>query len=84
MEITHIGIRLINNNRLKAIASVTFEHILTVDDILVIQGKHRLCLLYPQNQANQAIVVPRIREFSKQIEEAIFQRYQQKLIQKGA
>ncbi|QNK41539.1 septation protein SpoVG family protein [Caproicibacter fermentans] len=84
MEITHIGIRLIESSRLKAIASVTFENILTIDDILVIQGKNRLCLHYPQNRDNQSVVVPRIREFSKQIEEAIFQQYHQKIIQKGA
>lgn len=84
MQITHIGLRLIDDRRLKAIASVTFEHILTVDDILVIQGKNRLCLLYPQNRENQSIVVPRIREFSKQIETAVFKQYQKELIEKGA
>ncbi len=89
MEITDIKIRLISSPeriRLKAVASVTFEDLLTVDDILVIQAKRRMCLLYPENRAHQPVVVPRVRQFSKEIEAKIFEKYrlEAKQMEKGA
>lgn len=89
MKITDIKIRLVDpkpgvsiehpvDDRLRAIASVTFCGVLTVDDILVLKGFYRLFIRYPQNQSHQSVVVPRIPEFSKQIESAILENYRRK------
>lgn len=83
MKITNVSIRLIENKetnrRLKAVASITFENLLTIDDILVIQARQRLCLFYPENLYHQPVVVPRIRQFSKQIEGVILDRYRKEV-----
>lgn len=84
MEITHVNIRMMDEldqepyRRLKAMASVTFEGLLSIDDIKVIQGNNRLCVMYPENKYHQAVVVPRVREFSRQIEDAILDNYRRK------
>lgn len=84
MEITHVNIRMMDQDetelygRLKATASITFEGLLSIDDIKIIQGYNRLCIMYPENKYHQAIVVPRVREFSKKIENTILNSYRQK------
>lgn len=84
MEITHVNIRMMDQDetelygRLKATASITFEGLLSIDDIKIIQGYNRLCIMYPENKYHQAIVVPRVREFSKKIENTILDSYRQK------
>jgi DNA-binding cell septation regulator SpoVG len=80
VEITKVNIRLLNDDsessrRLKAIASITFDNMLTVNDILVVQAWNRMCICFPENQYHETTVVPRVRDFSKQIESAIIERY---------
>ena len=84
MNITTVDVRLEDrpesiDGRLKAIATITFDFVLTVNDIKVIQAKNRLCIMFPQNKNQSSIVVPRIREFSKTIEDTIINCYLQKV-----
>lgn len=80
MKITTVNIRLLNDDsesskRLKAIASITLDNMLTVNDILVVQARNRMCIFFPENQYHETTVVPRVKAFSKQIESAIIDRY---------
>ncbi|HEX3018011.1 MAG TPA: septation protein SpoVG family protein [Caproicibacter sp.] len=78
MKITNIQIRMINGKeRLKAVASVTFDGLITVDDIKIIQASKRLCISYPQNTYRQSIVIPRTPEISKAIEHKILGSYEE-------
>lgn len=50
MQITAVRIRLIPNKpRLKAVASVTLDNALILNDIKVIQTENRLCVEFPRN-----------------------------------
>lgn len=84
MEITNVSVKIMNQYdseqhlRMKGFATITFDGILTIDDIRIIKGRNRLCIMYPKNPYEEPIVVPRVREFSKRIESAILNCYREK------
>ena len=56
MEITDVKIRkLITEGRLKAIVSVTFDNMLAVHDIKVVQGEERLFAAMPSRKDESGI-----------------------------
>lgn len=75
MKVTRVLLRMIQHPRLKAIACVTLNDAVIIDDIKVIQAKNRLCIMYPQNEKNQCIVSPKTLKTSKKIEQAILGKY---------
>lgn len=87
MEITDVKIRMLGKKRLKAVASITFDGIISINDIKIIQAKKRLCIAYPENPDThtdrpQYFVVPRTPEASKKIENRLLSSYG-KLLQNG-
>ena len=75
---------MINKKRLRAIASVTLDNEINIDDIKIIRAKNRMCIMYAQNDAGQYIVVPTNPDTSRKIETAILDCYRRNLlIQEG-
>ena len=88
MEITDVKIRkLITEGRLKAIVSVTFDNMLAVHDIKVVQGEERLFAAMPsrkdENGIFRDIVHPITAEARKQLENAVLDEYERQLAEAG-
>ena len=84
MGISSIIIRkLTNNDKLKAIVSVTFDEEFVVHDIKVIQGNNGLFIAMPsrkiQDGSYKDIVHPINSEFREQISTAILEKYAEAL-----
>lgn len=84
MEITDIKIRkIITEGRLRAVVSVTVDHMLAVHDIKIVQGDERLFIAMPsrkdENGMFRDIVHPILPEGRKMIEESILDAYQKHL-----
>ncbi len=84
MEITDIKIRkIITEGRLRAVVSITVDHMLAVHDIKVVQGDERLFIAMPsrkdENGIFRDIVHPILPESRKMIEESILDAYQKHL-----
>mgnify|MGYP000853783074 FL=1 len=79
MKVTEVQLRMIRQPRLKAIASITLDSVIPIDDIKVIQAKKRLCIIYPQNINRQYIVAPRTPETSAELENAVLAKYKNEL-----
>lgn len=81
MEVTDIKIRKVNSEgRLRAVVSITIDHMLAVHDIKVVQGDERLFIAMPsrkdENGAFRDIVHPILPESRRLIEESILDAYQ--------
>ncbi len=81
MEITDIKIRkLITEGRLRAIVSITIDHMLAVHDIKIVQGDSRLFIAMPsrrdENGIFRDIVHPIQADARKLFEEKILEAYQ--------
>lgn len=84
MEITDIKIRkIITEGRLRAVVSITLDHMLAVHDIKVVQGDERLFIAMPsrkdENGVFRDIVHPILPEGRKMIEESVLDAYQKHL-----
>lgn len=84
MEITDVKIRkLITEGRLKAIVSVTFDNMLAVHDIKVVQGEERLFAAMPSRKDESGIfrdiVHPITAEARKELESAVLDAYERQL-----
>lgn len=82
MEITDIRIRkLYEENRLKALVSVTLGQELAIHDIKVIQGPNRLFVAMPsrkdENGLFRDIVHPITQEMREQLENAVLLAYEE-------
>ena len=82
MQITNVRIRPIyNKDRLKAIASITLDNALILNDIMVIQTEERLCVEFPHNPYArdknhvQYIIVPLSMPVRLEFEEHILNKY---------
>jgi len=89
MEITDIKIRkILTEGRLRAVVSVTIDHMLAVHDIKVVQGDSRLFIAMPsrkdENGIFRDIVHPILPDARKLLEEAILDAYQKYLAQAEA
>lgn len=84
MDITDIRIRKIyDEDRLKALVSVTLGQELAIHDIKVIQGPDRLFIAMPsrkdENGLYRDIVHPINKNIRQQLEEAILEVYQEEI-----
>ncbi len=84
MEITDIKIRkIITEGRLRAVVSITVDHMLAVHDIKIVQGDERLFIAMPsrkdENGIFRDIVHPILPDARKMIEENILDAYQKHL-----
>ncbi|MBP7401137.1 MAG: septation regulator SpoVG [Clostridia bacterium] len=84
MGISSIIIRkLTNNEKLKAIVSVTFDEEFVVHDIKVIQGNNGLFIAMPSRRTQDGtfkdIVHPINSGFREQISEAVLNKYSEAL-----
>ena len=84
MEITDIKIRkIITEGRLRAVVSITIDHMLAVHDIKVVQGDERLFVAMPsrkdENGVFRAIVHPILPDSRRLIEDSILDAYQKHL-----
>ena len=80
MEVTGVRLRMVNKNRLRAIASITLDGEINIDDIKIIRAKNRMCIMYAQNNAGQYIVAPTNPNISKKIEAAVLDCYRRNSI----
>ncbi len=81
MEITDIKIRkIITEGRLRAVVSITIDHMLAVHDIKVVQGDERLFVAMPsrkdENGVFRDIVHPILPDSRRMIEDSILDAYQ--------
>ncbi len=86
MEITKVRIRLIRNkDRLKAIASITLDDELILNDIRINQTPKRLCAEFPRNPYArdknhlEFIVVPKTPKVRNDMEQKILEEYDKKI-----
>ena len=84
MKITDIRVRLVNNNdKLKAVASITIDVELVVHDIKVINGKDGYFLSMPSRKTNEGdfkdIVHPIKTEVRENLKELILAEYEKAL-----
>lgn len=84
MEITDIKIRkIITEGRLRAVVSITIDHMLAVHDIKIVQGDDRLFIAMPsrkdENGVFRDIVHPILPDGRKMIEESVLDAYQKYL-----
>ena len=84
MDITNIRIRkLYDEDRLKALVSVTLGQELAIHDIKVIQGPDRLFIAMPsrkdENGLYRDIVHPINKNIRQQLEEAVLEVYQNEI-----
>jgi DNA-binding cell septation regulator SpoVG len=79
MVITKVKIRLMDKPRLKAIASITLDNELTINDIKVIKTGKRLCSEFPKHQFaknnNLEYIVPLNKDIRRMIESNILDEY---------
>lgn len=84
MQITDVKIRkLITEGRLKAIVSVTFDNMLAVHDIKIVQGEERIFVAMPSRKDESGmfrdIVHPITAEARKELETAVLDAYERQL-----
>ena len=84
MEITDIKIRkIITEGRLRAVVSITVDHMLAVHDIKIVQGDERLFIAMPsrkdENGVFRDIVHPISPSARQAIEEEILDAYERHL-----
>ncbi len=84
MKITDIRVRLVNNNdKLKAVASITIDDELVVHDIKVINGKDGYFLSMPSRKSDDGkfkdIVHPIKTEVRESLKEQILAEYEKAL-----
>lgn len=84
LKITDIRVRLVNNNdKLKAVASITIDDELVVHDIKVINGKDGYFLSMPSRKTNEGefkdIVHPIKTEVRENLKELILAEYEKAL-----
>lgn len=83
MNITEIKVYPVNEDKLKAYVTVTFENSFVVRDLKVIQGNNRLFVAMPSRRMKDGsyrdIVHPSNAEMREVLEKAIFDKYNEVL-----
>ncbi len=83
MQITEIKIHLVDEERLKAFASVTFDNCFVVRNMKVVVGDSGLLLCMPARKVaeheHRDLAHPITREFRNYLEKHILQAYQEEL-----
>lgn len=85
MEITDIKIRrIVTEGRLRAVISITIDHMLAVHDIKVVQGDERLFVAMPsrkdENGVFRDIVHPITVSSRKMLEDEVIEAYNRHMI----
>ena len=88
MEITDVRLRKVNSeNRMKAVASVTFDNQFVVHDIKVIESAEETFIAMPSRKMGEGdfrdIAHPLVSETRNKIRDAIFEEYDKVLAQKA-
>jgi len=88
MTITEIKVYPVNEDKLKAYVTVTFENSFVVRDLKVIQGNNRLFVAMPSRRMKDGsyrdIVHPSNAEMREVLEKAIFDKYNESLKSPGS
>lgn len=84
MEITNINVRKIcSNDKMKAVCSVTFDDMLVVHDIKVIESESKTFIAMPSKKNKQGqysdIAHPINAELRNTLEEAVLEAYKEAL-----
>ncbi|MCX5783596.1 MAG: SpoVG family protein [Elusimicrobia bacterium] len=83
MQITKVRIHLMNEERLKAFASITFDNCFVVRNMKIISGARGVFLCMPSNKlpngTHKDIAHPVTQEFRKYLEENIIGAYEKEL-----
>lgn len=82
MKITDVRVRrLENNGKMKAVVSVTFEDVLVVHDIKIIEGQKGLFIAMPSRKIGESdyidIAHPITTKMRDTLEKAIFSAYEE-------
>jgi stage V sporulation protein G len=87
MEITEVRVFPVNEEKLKAFASIIFDDCFVVSDIKIIQGIHGLFISMPSKKRKNGmfrdIAHPLNSEMRRKIEEQIIARYREVLADGG-
>ena len=87
MEITEVRVFPVNEEKLKAFASIIFDDSFVVSDIKIIQGVHGLFISMPSKKRKNGmfrdIAHPLNTEMRTRIEEQIIEKYKEVLAQAG-
>ncbi|MEI6092363.1 MAG: septation regulator SpoVG [bacterium] len=79
MQITEIKVYPVNEDKLKAYITVTFDGCFVVRDLKVIQGNNRLFVAMPSRRMKDGsfrdVVHPSNAEMRETLEKAIFEEY---------
>jgi len=79
MQITEIKVHLMDEERLKAFVSVTFDNCFAVRNMKVVEGQNGLMLCMPSRKAadetHKDLAHPITQEFRRYLEEHILQAY---------
>lgn len=89
MQITDIKIRkLINEERLRGVVSITLDNLIAVHDIKIVQGDERLFVAMPsrrdENGVFRDVVHPISSVLRNVIENAIIEEYEKSLAKKAS
>ena len=89
MEITGIKIRKITERgRLRGIVSVTFDDVLAVHDIKIVQGEHRIFAAMPSRRESDGtyrdVVHPINAQFRSMTENAVLDEYRSAVGEKSS
>lgn len=88
MKITEVKVFPVNEDRLKAYVSITFENCFVVRDLKVIQGTSGLFVAMPSKKRKDGqfrdIAHPLNQETRVMIEDAIFEEFEKELKAMGA
>ncbi|WP_295207560.1 septation regulator SpoVG [Ruminococcus sp.] len=89
MTITEIKFRrFMNEGKLRAVVSLTFDHTFAVHDIKVVQGEERLFVAMPSRRDDSGvfrdIVHPINQDLRREIETEILSSYQMELDRQAA
>lgn len=88
MEISDIKIRkVISEGKMKAVVSVTFDGVLAVHDIKIIEGQERGFVAMPSRKTADGqyrdVVHPITSEFREMLESRIMEKYMQEIEHAG-
>ena len=87
MKITDVRIRLKDEEKLKGIASITFDECFVVHDIKVINGKDGLFVSMPNRKnadgSHKDIAHPIVTETRNMIKDAVLEAYNKALSEKA-
>ena len=89
MNITDVRIRKLNDeNKMKAVVSITFDDEFVVHDIKIIEGQNGLFIAMPSRKMGEGdfrdIAHPLVSETRNKIRDSIFAEYERVLAEKAA